>query len=140
MSSIKVIVDKCIGCGLCVKVCPFAAVELVDKKAVINEKCTYCGACVDACKRYQAIVITRETFEAHDISQYKGICVYAEHRHGKLSSVVPEIIGAALKLKKDLQVPLSAILLGADVKPLAEEILSYGVDEVWMVDNPKIGD
>ncbi len=140
MSSIKVIIDKCIGCGLCVKVCPFAAVELVDKKAVINEKCTYCGACVDACKRYQAIVITRETFEAHDISQYKGICVYAEHRHGKLSSVVPEIIGAALKLKKDLQVPLSAILLGAGVKPLAEEILSYGVDEVWMVDNPKIGD
>jgi ferredoxin len=82
MSSIKVITEKCIGCGLCIRVCPFAAIELVDKKAIINEKCTYCGACVDACKRYQAIIITRETFEAHDISAYKGICVYAEHRRG----------------------------------------------------------
>ncbi len=25
-------------------------------------------------------------------------------------------------------------------KPLAQEILTYGVDEVWMIDNPKIGD
>jgi len=140
MSSIEVILDKCIGCGLCVKACPFAAVELVDKKAVINERCTYCGACVDACKKYQAIVITRHTFEKHDVSRYKGICVYAEHRHGKLSSVVAEIIGAALKLKNVLQVPISAILLGSNVKPLAEEILSYGTDEVWMIDNTKIGD
>jgi electron transfer flavoprotein alpha subunit len=51
-----------------------------------------------------------------------------------------EIIGAALKLKSVLQVPTSAILLGNNVKSLAEEILSYGVDEVWMIDNPKIGD
>jgi Fe-S-cluster-containing hydrogenase component 2 len=83
MSSIEVILDKCIGCGLCVKACPFAAVELVDKKAVINEKCTYCGACVDACKKYQAIVITRHTFDKHDVAQYKGICVYAEHRDNR---------------------------------------------------------
>jgi electron transfer flavoprotein alpha subunit len=140
MSSIKVIVEKCVGCGLCLRVCPFAAIELINKKAVINEKCTYCGACIDACKRYQAIVITRDTYEKHDVSQYKGISVFAEHRHGKLSSVVPEIIGAALKLKKDLPVPISAILLGSKVRPLAEEILSYGVDEVWMIDNPGIGD
>jgi electron transfer flavoprotein alpha subunit len=139
-SSIKVIIDKCIGCGLCVRACPFAAVTLVNKKAVINEKCTFCGACVDACRKYQAIVITRLTFEAHDVSAYKGIAVFAEHRRGRLSSVVPEIIGAALNLKQSLNVPLSAVLVGSNVKPIAEEILAYGVDEVWMIDNPAIGD
>jgi electron transfer flavoprotein alpha subunit len=140
MSDIKVILEKCVGCGLCVKVCPYGAVELVDKKAVISEKCTLCGACIDACKKYKAIVITRRTFKGQKIESYSGICLFAEHRHGKLSSVVPEIIGVARTLKENLNVPISAILAGHKVKPLAEEIISYGVDEVLLIDNPKIGD
>ncbi|MBN1696958.1 MAG: electron transfer flavoprotein subunit alpha/FixB family protein [Spirochaetales bacterium] len=68
------------------------------------------------------------------------MCLYAEHRHGKLSSVVPEIIGVARNLKESRNVPISAILVGHKVKPLAEEIISYGVDEVFMIDNPRIGD
>jgi electron transfer flavoprotein alpha subunit len=140
MNDIKVIVEKCVGCGLCIKACPYAAIALVEKKAVINEKCTLCGACVDACKRFGAIVITRRTFKGQKISAYNGICLFAEHRHGNLSSVVPEIIGAARSLRASIEMPITAILVGNEVRHIANEIISYGVDEVYMVENPAIND
>ena len=149
MDPIRVIVQNCVGCGLCVKACPYDAIALSGPvgaregkpSAVIDlGKCTLCGACVEACKRYGAIVITRTTYKGQDVTKFSGICVYAEHRLGRLASVVPEIIGAARELKKDLDEPVSAILVGKDVREHANELLSYGVDEVWMIDNPGIGD
>jgi electron transfer flavoprotein alpha subunit/NAD-dependent dihydropyrimidine dehydrogenase PreA subunit len=136
---IQIIVDKCVGCGLCIKVCAYDAVSLVDKKAVLNERCTVCGACVSACK-YDAILIERRPFKGQDIENYSGICLFAEHRHGALSSVVYEIIGAARELKASLDKKISAILLGDKVRDMAEELVAYGVDEVWMMEDPAIGD
>ncbi len=45
--------ERCSGCGLCVEVCPYKAIELdeVEKVAVINEAlCKGCGACVSSCR------------------------------------------------------------------------------------------
>ncbi len=158
MDPIHVVVKNCVGCSLCVKACPYDAIALagplVEKTgkptAVIDlEKCTLCGACVEACKRYQAIVITRRTFRGQKTSLYKGICIYAEHRRGKLGSVVSEIVGSARELQKELSAvgaadrratTVSAILVGSGVRPMADELLAIGVEEVWMIDNPAIGD
>ncbi|RLI70631.1 disulfide reductase [Archaeoglobales archaeon] len=42
--------EKCIGCGLCMKVCNFNAVFMEDKKARIDANaCVMCGVCVAAC-------------------------------------------------------------------------------------------
>ena len=140
MSGIQVIEHKCVGCEKCQKICPYDAIDMVDKLAVINtDKCTLCGACVDACP-FEAIVIEKALSEKHDLSSYSGICVYAEHRDGALSSVVKEIIGVARRLKESLDKPIYAILVGQDVKSIAAEIIEYGVDEVWVREDPKLGD
>ena len=53
--SVKPVVDKdkCIGCGICSKVCPSLAITLVERKAVVNEQdCRGCGACNQRCPVY----------------------------------------------------------------------------------------
>lgn len=43
--------DKCVGCGMCVKSCRQKALEVVDKKVVHNKDlCVDCGECVRVCK------------------------------------------------------------------------------------------
>ena len=42
--------DKCKGCKLCVAACPYAAISIQEKKAVLNAGCTNCGACIDSCE------------------------------------------------------------------------------------------
>ena len=81
---ISVLNDKCIGCKLCVPACPFGAISVTDRKAIIGEACNLCGACVPVCK-FSAIDLQREESPMVDKSAYTGVWVYAEQRHGRLA-------------------------------------------------------
>jgi len=43
--------EKCIGCGMCVEVCPHGVFAIEDKKARIADRdaCMECGACAGNC-------------------------------------------------------------------------------------------
>ena len=41
MAGIQVIEHKCVGCKKCQNVCPYEAIDMVEKLAVIN--CSLCG-------------------------------------------------------------------------------------------------
>ncbi len=44
---------KCVGCGTCVVVCPFACLEYVEGKPKLVKECKACGICAGACPRYE---------------------------------------------------------------------------------------
>ena len=42
----------CVGCGLCVKICPHDAIHVEHNLASIDyEKCTSCGLCTTVCPK-----------------------------------------------------------------------------------------
>ncbi len=133
--SIRVIKEKCIGCKLCLKSCPFGIITVDNKLAVIGDGCNLCGACVPACK-FQAIVIEKEQKATKDYSGYRGIWVFAEQRKGKIEGVAYELLGEGRKLADKLQVPLSAVLIGDKVTEQAKELIAHGADKVYVYDDP----
>lgn len=47
---IAVNTELCMGCGVCARVCPAGAIDLLDGVAhIIAEKCTGCQQCVEVC-------------------------------------------------------------------------------------------
>lgn len=49
--TLKLVVEKCIGCGRCTEVCPHAVFSLERKRAQIQDcdACMECGACATNC-------------------------------------------------------------------------------------------
>lgn len=135
--AIVVLNDKCKGCKLCVKACPFEAIDMVGKLAVINEKCTACNQCIPACK-FNAIVKTEEKEGPVDLSAYKNIWVYAEQRKGKIMNVALELIGEGRRLSREISddAKVCALLVGNNIEHLAKECYEYGADSVYLIEDP----
>jgi ferredoxin len=51
---VKIIKEKCSGCGNCVDVCPFGVLEIKDGKVIVKDikNCRKCGACMHACPNH----------------------------------------------------------------------------------------
>src|SRR5689334_16706468 len=69
-----------------------------------------------------------------------GILVCIEHKGGVANKSSLEAIAAAQQLGSELQQSVSAVVLGADVSGLAQEIAGYDVAKVICATNPKLAD
>lgn len=73
-----------------------------------------------------------------DKTQYKDVYVFIEQRDGKIQNVAFELLGEARELADKLGEKVVAILVGHDMKGLAEECIAYGADEVVVADSPEL--
>lgn len=137
-NAIQVLLDKCTGCTLCVRACPFGAITITGKKAVIDlAKCNLCGACVDAC-RFKAIAIEKSSAPRIDTSAYKDVWVFCEQKKGVIQTISFELLGEGKKLARKLGGKLCAVILGEGIAAKAEELAHRGADTVYLVEAPEL--
>lgn len=126
-------IDLCDGCRRCMKACPYEAMILKDGKAEIGDRCTSCGACIEVCKP-KAILTDAKPRSIPDFSERKDVWVFAEQRDGELVRVSAELLGKAQELANDLQHEVVAILLGHQVAHLADNLIGFGAEKVYLVE------
>lgn len=65
------------------------------------------------------------------MNESKGVWVFSE-KHDLLL----EILGEARELANELQTELAAVLIGNNIQEKASELMRYGADKVYVIDNP----
>lgn len=71
-----------------------------------------------------------------NIEQYKGVFIYAQQVDGEISPIAYELLGKAKDLAADLDTQVTAVLLGSNIKGLADSLAEYGADRLIVVDDP----
>ena len=74
----------------------------------------------------------------NNLEAYKGVFVFAQQADNVISNIAFELIGKGKELAKDLGVEVTAVLVGSDVKGLADQLAEYGADKVIVVDDPEL--
>jgi electron transfer flavoprotein alpha subunit len=75
-----------------------------------------------------------------NLSEYQGVWVFIEQNEGEIEGVSLELLGAGRTLADKLEVPLAGVLLGDKVRSLANQVVYYGADEVYVIDHPVLKD
>ncbi len=120
-----------------ISVCPFGAISY-DGKLDISSGCKMCKLCV---KKSDGIITYQEDVKVKiDKELWKGICVYVDHLAGRIHRVTYELIGKAIELSKVTKQPVYALIIGSDLDGSVDKLLHYGVDKVFVYDNPHFKD
>ena len=73
-----------------------------------------------------------------NLAEYKGVYVFAQQVDNEISGIAYELLGKGKELAAKLNEEVTAVLIGHDVKVLADKLAEYGADKVIVVDDPEL--
>ena len=121
-----------------VKVCPFGAISYDGTSIDISSACKMCKLCVK--KGGGLVDFVEEEVATVDKSKWNGVCVYVDHHEGDIHRVTYELIGKARELAGVIGHEVYALMIGSGIEASAEKLLHYGVDKVFVYDDPALLD
>lgn len=74
------------------------------------------------------------------MAEYNGVMVFCEVAKDKLAAIASEGLGCGRKLADSLGQPLYAALVGSGVSNLARDVIAFGADKVYVVDDQLLKD
>ena len=72
------------------------------------------------------------------MAEYQGVWVYAEQKNGEIKNVTYELLGQAVKLAGSLDTFVSIVLAGHNIEEKAKELIAYGADRVYVIDDKRL--
>lgn len=139
MAKLIVHQDKITDIDALIQVCPFRAIENINGKVEINAACKMCKICLKKVPG-GAIEYVEEKAAEIDKSLWRGIAVYVEYFKDSIHPVTFELIGKAQELASKVSQPVYAVFMGSRINEKADELLHYGVDEVFVYDTTELKD
>lgn len=122
-----------------IRICPFGAIEYIKSRIEVNAGCKMCGICIK--KGAEGVMELVET-QAQKVDKrlWNGIGVYVDHENGVIHPVTMELIGKARELAAKVHFPVYCVFIGHNIGVAAEELLYYGIDEVFVYDAAALQD
>lgn len=134
MSKIVVNIEKIEDIKSVLEICPFGAIEEVNRKVEIGAGCKMCKLCVKNGPK-GAFEFIEEKKVSINKDEWKGITVYVDHHEGEIHPVTYELIGKAREMAAKINHPVYCVFVGHNIKDKCDTLLSYGVDEVFVYDD-----
>jgi electron transfer flavoprotein alpha subunit len=145
----RIIPDECIACQICIGECPVGAITLTHENVALidPEVCVGCGKCSEVCpvgavdfekKRRKKISARARGGAAIKGVFYEGVAVFIEVSDGHAVDVSWELLGKARELALKRNTHVIGFVLGYQVESIIQEAISYGCDNIHVVDHPDL--
>lgn len=126
----------------------FASSSALSDVSELGDICALNGDFSTSNNTFKGLDNTFEFFPNYEVirdneivkDKHEGIWVFTEIDGRTVAKVSLELISKAGELASKLNTEVSAVLLGYDVENIAQTLLSYGADNVYLVDHPSLHD